>query len=94
MIEFEWDQDKNRRNWLKHKVSFQEAVQVFDDSNALLFSDDDHSTAHERRYILLGISGFSRVIIVIHSEYADNVIRIISARMATKNERKSYEEGI
>ena len=78
----------------KHKVSFQEAKTVFYDDNARLISDPDHSQK-EDRYILLGWSNQLRLIVVFHSyKEDDELIRIISARKATKNESKYYIKGI
>ena len=91
MIEFEWSQPKARANLKKHGVSFEEARSVFYDDYARQFFDDEHSN-DEERFILLGRSNKSRLLIVCHCERADGgVIRIISARKATSNERKYYE---
>lgn len=64
MIEFEWDESKNKSNRKKHAVWFEEAQQVFDDVNAILYFDRDHSS-DEDRYILLGLSS-TRLLVVIH----------------------------
>jgi len=94
VITFEWDEDKNKKNRKKHGIWFEEAKQVFDDPNAIEFYDFDHSEV-EDRLILLGMSASSRVLIIIYCERdRDSKIRIISARKATKKERKKYEEGI
>ena len=89
-IRFEWDENKNRANIKKHKVSFEEAKTVFYDENARLISDPDHSNS-EDRFILLGLSHNAKLLVVIHTyKEQDELIRIISARKATKNERKFY----
>lgn len=86
---FEWNQEKAAGNIKKHGVSFDEAVTVFWDENALIINDPDHSE-DEDRFILLGMSENLRVLVVIHCERG-NTIRLISARTATKQERKQYE---
>jgi len=90
MIRFEWDERKARSNLKKHGVSFEEARSVFHDEMALQFHDDD-ATA-EDRFILIGMSRMSRVLIVVHSERgnSEEIVRIISARKATGRERKFY----
>ena len=91
MIQFEWSQPKARANLKKHGVSFEEARSVFYDDYARQFHDEEHSD-HEERFILLGRSNKSRLLIVCHCERQDgDVIRIISARKATVNERKYYK---
>lgn len=86
---FEWNQEKAASNIKKHGVSFDEAVTVFWDENALIINDPDHSE-DEDHFILLGMSENLRVLVVIHCERG-NTIRLISARTATKQERKQYE---
>lgn len=91
MIEFEWDEVKARTNRRKHGVTFEEAQSVFFDDYAQQFFDEEHSDS-EDRFILLGVSIRSRVLVVCHCERAGgNVIRIISARRATAKEREYYE---
>ncbi len=91
-IRFEWDPRKNSENKRKHGVSFEEAETVFADEHALLIDDPDHS-AKEDRFVLLGLSVRFRVLLVVHSyRERDDVIRIISARRATKPERARYDE--
>ena len=91
-ISFKWDQNKNRENIKKHKVSFEEAKTVFYDESARLISDPEHSM-DEERFILLGISAKLQLLIVVHTyKENDEVIRIISARKATKSESKYYYE--
>lgn len=92
MILFEWDENKNLSNQAKHQVSFEEAETVFYDENALMIPDPDHS-AYEERFILLGFSARARLLIVCHCyRGADDVIRIISARRATPQEAKQYNQ--
>ena len=91
MIVFDWDPGKAKSNLKKHGVAFEEAQSVFYDDFAIQFYDEE-SSASEDRFILLGTSNKSNILIVCHCERKDgDVIRIISARKATKNERKSYE---
>lgn len=94
MLRFDWDERKNKRNRTKHGVWFEEAQTVFEDPRGRLFEDPDHSE-EEERFILLGMSSTGRVLVVVHC-YRENesLIRIISARKATKKEVRSYEEGI
>ena len=90
-IEFEWDERKSRENKRRHKVSFEEAQTVFFDENAIRFFDPDHSQ-DEDRFLMLGMSFTLRVLVVCHCYREDAaVIRIISARKATKSERQRYE---
>lgn len=92
MITFIWDQKKADSNLKKHKVSFIEAKSVFYDELAIQFFDEDHSDSEER-FIMLGMSTDARLLIVCHCELDEvNTVRIISARKATKNERRFYEE--
>ena len=93
MVTFEWDENKNRSNKKKHKISFEEAETVFYDDNARLIPDPDHSE-DEDRFILLGLSNKVRMLVVVHTyRESDETIRIISARKATRNEAKFYERG-
>ena len=90
-MDFEWDENKARINLEKHGVSFEEAKTVFDDADALQIFDPDHSES-EDRFILLGMSAVLRILVVCHCYRADdNIIRIISARKATRNESSTYE---
>lgn len=87
---FDWDDQKARVNERKHGVSFEEAQTVFYDENARLHYDTDHSL-DEERYILLGISNMLRLLVVCHVYREEKeIIRIISARKATKQESKQY----
>jgi len=89
-LQFEWDEKKNQENRRKHGVSFEEAQTVFFDANAVEFYDDGHGE-REDRFLLLGVSAKLRVLMVCHCLRAGgNVIRIISARKATKTEQRQY----
>jgi uncharacterized DUF497 family protein len=91
-VQFEWDSQKADANLQKHGVSFDEASTVFSDPLARIFSDEDHSEG-ERREIIIGRSIFRRLLLVSYVERIVNVIRIISARQATRKERQDYEEN-
>lgn len=89
-ISFEWDENKNQINRRKHGIDFEEAKTIFYDDNAILFDDPEHSV-EEERFLILGISKYENLCIVSHCYRSDdNIIRIISARKATKNEVKTY----
>lgn len=89
-LRFEWDEAKDRGNRRKHGISFAEAQTVFYDESALVFPDPDHA-ASEERFLLLGVSLRLRVLLVCHCHReSEAVIRIISARRATKKERAVY----
>lgn len=89
-LRFEWDPAKASANLRKHGVAFEEARTVFEDAEALLIPDPDHSVGEER-FILLGLSAALRVLVVMHCERQDgDVIRIISARKADRAERTEY----
>ena len=91
-IRFEWNTQKNALNLQKHGISFEEAKTVFYDPNAQLISDPDHS-GKEDRFILLGLSETLNLLVVCHCYRSqDQVIRIFSARRATKAETKVYQE--
>ena len=90
-LEFDWDTNKNKENIKKHKISFEEAKEVFYDDNAILFDDPDHSD-YEERFLIIGRINKLNIYVVSHCyRENDGVIRIISARKATKNERETYE---
>lgn len=90
MIRFEWDQPKATANLKKHGISFEEAQSVFFDEFAIQFDDEDHSVS-ENRFIMLGMSSSARVLVVCHCERkSGDLIRIISARRATKRESAFY----
>lgn len=94
MIRFEWDETKNKSNRSKHGIWFEEAQSVFDDSSSRMFLDQEHSNAEER-FLILGMSSAARLLVVVHCyRESDSIIRIISARKATKKEVKFYEKGI
>ena len=92
MLTFEWDANKARANLAKHAVSFQEATTVFGDPVSITVPDPAHSQA-ESRFIILGRAHQGRILVVVHTERGDNV-RIISARPASRRERKQHEETI
>lgn len=87
---FEWDRKKAESNARKHAVTFDEAATAFGDPLALLMSDPDHSLAEER-YTLLGMSNQQRLLVVSFVERSPRT-RLISARRATRRERRRYEE--
>lgn len=92
-IHFDWDEGKSSLNKRKHGVSFEEAKTVFYDENAIEFPDPDHSE-NEARFLMLGLSDRLRVLVVCHCFRAgESVIRIISARKATRKETQYYEGG-
>ncbi len=91
-LTFDWDKAKNLSNQKKHGISFEEAQTVFVDENALLIHDPDHSGA-EDRFVLLGLSAKLRELVICHFyRKPGEVIRIISARKATRSEQNQYWE--
>ena len=91
-VDFDWDPCKADINLQKHGISFEEASSAFYDDRARIMYDPDHSQ-DEDRYILLGVSEESRLLMVCHiCKENDQLIRIISARCATKDERRQYQE--
>ena len=89
-LEFEWDENKNKLNQRKHGVSFEEARSVFYDEAALVIDDPEHSIS-EARFIILGLSNKLHLLVVCHCyRKSDTVIRLISARKATKTECSYY----
>jgi hypothetical protein len=90
-LEFEWDAAKAAANVRKHGVSFPEATTAFEDPLSLTIADPDHS-AREDRYLLLGLTQPGRLVVVAHADRGAK-IRIISARLADRRERRAYEEG-
>ncbi len=90
-MQFEWDITKAERNLAKHNVRFEEAVTVFGDPLSVTFDDPEHSQ-DEDRYVIIGLSKASRLLVIAHIERGE-MIRLISAREATRDERKAYEEG-
>lgn len=93
---FEWDANKARTNITKHKVSFDEAKTIFFDPDLVTYPDKFHSD-YEERFISIGHSTKNRILLAVHTEHeeTDNIIiiRIISSRKATLQERKNYEEN-
>lgn len=90
LLKFEWDENKNKVNKTKHKISFEEAKTVFYDVEALVIDDPDHSE-DEERFIILGESNRANLLVVCHCyRVSETVIRIISARKATKTESSQY----
>ena len=90
-MEFEWDDDKAESNVRKHGIEFTEAITVFGDPLAMTGYDPDHSDG-EDRYITMGLSVTGRLLIASHTDRGEKV-RIISAREASRGERKDYEDG-
>ncbi len=89
-MEFEWDPTKAELNWKKHRITFSEASTVFSDIMSSTFADPEHSD-EEARFITLGMSDRGRLLMVSHTDRNDRT-RIISARVANRRERKTYEE--
>lgn len=89
-IRFEWDSRKAKTNEKKHGISFEEAQSVFYDEQALLL-EDPRPLHEEERFILLGLSRSLRILVVVHALRDSDVIRIISARRATRLETREYE---
>lgn len=88
---FEWDERKAELNLRKHGVDFADATSVFDDVHGIE-REDDNAVHRERRFQIIGnVNGV--VILVVYAERGENIIRIISARKATRHERKLYEDG-
>jgi uncharacterized protein len=92
-MRFEWDPAKAANNIRKHGISFEEAITVFKDPLAFIFDDTAHSE-HEHREIIIGTSALRRMILVCFVERLNDIIRIISARPATRQEIKDYEENV
>ena len=90
-MKFEWNARKAALNLKKHGVTFEEAATVFRDTLSVTGHDPDHST-NEERFITFGVSSLKRLLVGSHADRKD-AVRMISARMATKRERKIYEEG-
>jgi uncharacterized DUF497 family protein len=89
-MKFEWDENKNKLNIKKHGISFADACYVFADTFALSIPDNEHSDSEER-WLLLGKSVMSsKILLVVHTIKIGDIIRIISARKATKQEEQAY----
>ncbi len=91
-LSFEWDEGKALENHRKHKVMFEEGVEVFSDPFSITINDPGHS-ANEQRYIEIGASEKGHILVVSYTERNGN-IRLISCRKALRSERRIYEEGI
>lgn len=91
-LKFEWDRKKAAANLKKHKVSFDEATTVFDDPLAYIFDDEDHAE-DEHRELIIGHSILQRLLLVSFIERVEDLIRILSARLASKREQKDYQEN-
>ncbi len=90
---FDWDEEKARSNFAKHDVSFDEATSVFDDPLFLTFADPEHSL-QEQRFIIMGESAKGRLLVIAYTDRENNTTRLISARLATRKERKNYESDL
>lgn len=90
-LSFEWDPAKAEANARKHDVTFKEAATAYGDPLSVTIPDPEHS-AREVRFMLLGRSSAGRLLVVAHTERGER-IRIVSARLATRRERRDYEEG-
>ncbi len=91
-MKFEWDSDKAASNRKKHGVDFADAVGVFEDELAITIEDQD--AEGEPRFITIGMDFTLKILVVVYASSVADVIRIISARKATKKERLTYEKGI
>lgn len=91
-LRFSWDPRKAAANWRKHRIGFEEAATAFADKLSLTIPDPDHSS-NEERFVLVGLSIRNRLLVVSHVERGDE-IRLISARLASRQERRNYEEDI
>ena len=87
-MEYEWDPDKAATNLHKHGISLADAVAVFSDEFALTVADD---FTDEERFMTLGTDAFGRLVVVVYTWRGEQTIRLISARKATRHERKQYE---
>lgn len=90
-MEFEWDPKKAEANKRKHGIGFHEAATIFGDPLAITFADPDHSL-DKVRYLTFGLSRFNQMVVVSHTQRGEK-LRIISARLMTRQERNLYEEG-
>ena len=89
-MHFEWDEDKAQRNAKKHRVSFEQAQEVFNDPRAIPFEDLQHSNDEETRYVMIGMSSIG--LLFVSFTYGDEVVRLITARRAEKWMVKLYED--
>ncbi len=92
-MRFEWNHHKARTNLQKHGIDFVEAATIFSDPMARIFSDEDHPI-DERREIIIGHSMRKKLLVVCFAETENERIRVISARIATKREKRDYEENV
>ena len=93
MIRYDWDEDKNQSNYVKHGISFRTAILIFDDPSVV--SEVERIVDGEERWQSIGVIGSILIVLVVHTwklQDSDEIIRVISARKATPNERKRYEE--
>ncbi len=90
-LQFEWDDKKAQSNKRKHGITFGEASTIFGDPLSITIPDPAHLIG-EDRFITIGTSANGKLIVIVHTE-RDDIIRIISARNATRNERRQYEQG-
>lgn len=88
-MNFEWDERKRESNRRKHSVDFADAVAVFFDDLAVTIEDPDHH--NEQRFITIGADTQGRILVVVHVYLDENTIRVVSARLADRRERKHYE---
>ena len=94
MLRFEWDDNKNKANVEKHGISFEEAITVFEDDEALVIVDDAHSQ-EEERFVLIGFSYKANLLVVCHCYWEkDSIIRIISARKSNRQESEEYAKKL
>ena len=89
-LAFEWDSNKDAANRQKHNVGFADASTVFGDPLSITIPDPDHA-AGEERFVIIGISSGRKLLVVVHT-VREGRIRLISARAATRHERRKYEE--
>jgi len=92
-IRFDWDPRKERRNRQRHDIGFDDASTIFADDLSITIPDPEHSQEDER-WVTIGLSHRERLLVVVHTEQdGHEVVRIISARPADRDERREYEEG-
>lgn len=89
--QYDWDKNKAESNLKKHGITFEEAITVLQSASSAIFEDVRH---HEKRFIAIGFSAVTRVLVVVYCYREESTVRIISARKATKKERQQYEKGI
>ena len=90
IVSYEWDARKAASNLRKHKIDFADAVMVFEDDSALTIPDEG---SDEERFVTIGMDAFARILVVVYS-WREETIRVISARRATPEERRQYQEGL